>query len=856
MQFSLIFFEIFSSLHFLENFISALRFCDIIVESCNRNPSISGIEKKKEKKNTTKYDEIENEKMKYEENTIFNALLNAFSELFLKSHVRTSLLSTGEQQSMASFTLSRIILSELRKSTGNGVLLQMTASYMCGGNSCRSRENDTSTIVCNDAHKNSKSSNLDGNMSHPVYDIIASIISRAKSKNRDLAVSSTLLLSSVIRSSDLHTAAALCNKREGDGFPFNSAVNSVQNTPNITVSVDNTPIIIDRDNPLGIYRKIGSHVVTDVRDFHRNLLIESINQENDFNDTENGSKENITENSNKNVKENKDNNAIEKSNDDSDITKWEKVEFENLESRLTRICEEIFSSDKKFSIPVNSDKDKEINDVNKIEKKDSRNIIESAEYDSVFAFKYTDVSACNITARLSSRLSSWLHFENINSSSELNDNTLDPVQNDSTDDNEQKVRINTKVTATRENKNINDKMDFETDVITNHVHSVLFDFILYRLAVFPDLRYEEQVALSGIIRDTLCVLCSTLVDRSLNYDCGAYERKTEKDKKLKMISVDTINQTNNKEKNEFNSSRQIYHSDNILIFILNIIEITSSLRKDMKAHLKSVALHGLKINILHDMLSTSSSSTTLPQSEIKRSVTNDKKVEKNTNLNLQNDSSKKRENGASQITPLKEKVEVKLSIGVNDDIVILNDINCKLVSDETKQNKRILETTVILNELLRETQGMVFATNKLKFSLLTALNYSKSVIVFDETMKMDVNNNEKSEFESDDETEMDQDQNRELKDIVDDRNSDDDFDMVKDESLNGKKSQTENINKNKNLDTQVDFSEKDTKISNEITRTPTSVAGKINGIDRNEKCETDFLNDYEILEKELLNINC
>ena len=846
---SLIFFEIFSSVHFLENFISALRFCDIIVESCNRNPSICGIEKKNN--TAANYYEVENEKIKFEENSIFTALLNAFSELFLKSHVRISLLSTGEQQSMASFTLSRILLSELRKSTGNGVLLQMTASYMCGGNSFRSSESDASIIVCTDAHNDSKSSNLDDNMSRPVYDIIASIISRAKSKNRDLAVSSTLLLSSVIRSSDLHTAAALCNKREGDGFPFNSAVNSVQNTPNITVSVDNTPTIIDRENPLGIYRKIGSHMVTDVRDFHRNLLIESTNQENDFNDAENG-KENITESSNKNVKENNYNNTIEINNDNSDITKWEKVEFENLESRLTRICEEIFSSDKKFSIPVNSEKDKEMNNVNKIEKKDSRNIKESAEYDSVFSFKYTDVSACNITARLSSRLSSWLHFENINSSSKSNDNALDFVKNNSTDDNEQKVRINTKITATRENKNMNDKKDFETD-ITNHAHSVLFDFILYRLAVFPDLRYEEQVALSGIIRDTLCVLCSTLVDRSLNYD-NAYERKTNTDEKLK-LSINTINQTNNKERNEFSTSCQIYHHDDILIFILNVIEITSSLRKDMKTHLKSVALHGLKIKLLHDMLSTSSSSTTLPKSEIKQNVANDKKIAKNTNLNLQNDGSKRRENGASQITPQKDKE--KLSIGVNDDIVILNDENCKLVSDETKQNKRILETTVILNELLRETQGMVFATNKLKFSLLTALNYSKSVIVFDENMKMDVNNNEKSEFESDDETEMDLDQNRELKDIVNDRNSDDDdFDMVTDESLNGKKPQTVNINKNKNLDTQVDFTEKDTKFSNEITRTVTSIAGKMNGIDRNEKCETDFLNDYEILEKELLNINC
>ena len=837
----------------LENFISALRFCDIIVESCNRNPLTSGLEKKKEKKYTTCYD-TKNEKIKFEENMIFNALLNAFSEWFLKSHVRTSLLSSGEQQSMASFTLSRILLSELRKSTGNGVLLQMTASYMCGGNSYRSRENDASTTVCTDAHNGSNS--IDKDISLPVYDIIASIISRAKSKNRDLAVASTLLLSSVIRSSDLNTAATLCIKREGDGFPSNSAVNSVQNTPKITVSVDNTPIIIDRENPLGIYRKIGSHVVTDVRDFYRNLLIESINQENDFNDTENG-KENKTENSNNNVKEINDNNNNEKSNDNNDITKWEKVEFENLESRLTRICEEIFSSDKKFSMTL------EISNVNnsKIEKKDNRDINESAEYDSVFAFKYTDVSACSITARLSSRLSSWLHFENVNNNSKSHDdNALDPGQNVNIESIEQKIRISTKITDSKDDKNINENGS-ESDIITNHSHSVLFDFILYRLAVFPDLRYEEQVALSGIIRDTLCVLCSTLVDRSLNYNC-AYDKKTEAVEKLKM-NVKTINLTNNNEKNEFKTSNQIYHNDDILIFILNIIEITSSLRKDMKTHLKSVALHGLKIKLLHDMLSTSSSSTSLPQSDIKQSVPNDKKFDKNINSNFQNNGSKRRDNVASQITLQKENDKKKLIDGQNDDIVILNDENCKLVSDETKQNKRILETTVILNELLRETQGMVFATNKLKFSLLTALNYSKSVIVLDENMKMDANNNEKSEFESDDETEMDQ--NSELKDIVNDKNrnsdrkeisSDDDFDMVKDESLNGKKPQTVKIEINESVDILLDFHGKDSKIPNEITQTLTPIAGKVNGVDRNEKCESDFLNDYEILEKELLNINC
>ena len=191
------------------------------------------------------------------------------------------------------------------------------------------------------------------------------------------------------------------------------------------------------------------------------------------------------------------------------------------------------------------------------------------------------------------------------------------------------------------------------------------------------------------------------------------------------------------------------------------------------------------------------------------------------------------------------------TVTLNEDIVILNDENRKLVSEETKQNKRILETTVILNELLRETQGMVFATNKLKFSLLTALNYSKSVIVFDENMRMDKNVFENTEFGFDDDMEMDEirvfketvkDENSEVKE----NNSDDDFDMIKDESLNGKKSD-ENT---KNQDNFSNFTAKN-------TRNPTKISSNSNdrhGFDISKKCETDFLVDYEMLEEELLNI--
>ena len=845
------------------------------MESCHRDSSASGTDKKNGSVCfDTDHENIRTKKTKFE-NPILNALLHAFSEIFLKGHLRTSLLSFGEHQSMASFTLSRILLSELRKSTGNGVLQQMTASYICG-NSYKLN----GTAVCDDANNNGVDNDDDNNLSRPVYDIFASIISRAKSKNRDLAVSSTLLLSSVIRSSDLRTAAFLCDKREGDWFPSNSAVHSVQNTPNIAISVDNTPLMIHRESPMGLFRKIGSHVITDVRDFHRNLLIESINQENDLNDTENG-EENEVENSNKDEKF---------SNDNSDITKWEKVEFENLESRLTRICEEIFFSDKRFNLSLNmdpllrknSEEKREINNKEELEKDSSKRNREKemTEYDMLFSSKYTDVSACSITARLSSRLSSWLYVEKIDCISKSDDNLSGTVGSIETC--EKKSEISTKIRASNEakiknqNEIINgnesecgyvletdNKKGQETNVTQIHTRSILFDFILYRLAVFSDLRYEEQVALSSIIRETLCVLCSTLVDRSLNHDSNhEMEKKTETVERLK-TDINTVNQMNDGARskvtcNDFNVPSQPHHEDDILIFILNIIEITSSLRKDMKAHLKSVALHTLKIRVLHDILSTSSSCATLPLCEIKQIVANDKVNDKNSVSCVQDSGNKRREDITLLSQIIAPRDIEKSIIGpcnnliLNDDTVVLNDENCKLVSDETKQNKRILETTVILNELLRETQGMVFATNKLKFSLLTALNYSKSVIVFEENMKMDVNSNEQTEFESDDESEMDQ--NCMLKETVKggnskrkENNGDDDFDMIKDESLHGKKSNVVSAYHRRFPDT-PDFNEKCSKISNEISYLLSSIP------DRNEKCETEFLYDYEMLEKELLNI--
>ena len=137
----------------------------------------------------------------------------------------------------------------------------------------------------------------------------------------------------------------------------------------------------------------------------------------------------------------------------------------------------------------------------------------------------------------------------------------------------------------------------------------------------------------------------------------------------------------------------------------------------MKNHLKTVIDSEKKLRITRDILSS-------PISSIIKTTPDPVSARKSTDMHV----NRTDKHAYSMPNPdTAEKHRNESTLNKNQNTQSSSELNYKSVYNESLQNKRILETTVILTELLREIQGAVFATKKLKFSLFSAHDYSKSV---------------------------------------------------------------------------------------------------------------------------------
>ena len=121
------------------------------------------------------------------------------------------------------------------------------------------------------------------------------------------------------------------------------------------------------------------------------------------------------QNENENENENIEKSEIFKSNSDTlnSIKNWEKVQFENLESHLSRVCQEIYFCDRAFNLGLTLDnfENTEIGRNNINFSIDNDNDHSTGEYDRDFNVKYTEVAAHNVMCRLSSCLSALLYLD-------------------------------------------------------------------------------------------------------------------------------------------------------------------------------------------------------------------------------------------------------------------------------------------------------------------------------------------------------------------------------------------------------------------------------------------------------------
>ena len=265
--------------------MTALRFYDAVTTACDSNLQMRKIvnfpNKNRDKNNNE--DSKNNENNTNNDKNLLSSLIKLYTDIFLEGHVRTSILSSGEQHSSAAFKVTKILLTELQKNSKNGILLETTTRFLCNRQYVRSDRTQIELKLGNELienyHqfngneknekneinslrtpvKNNSQFNKDDNYNNNNHDnnnnnndnnntasqddkinLISTIIKRGKSKNKNLSVSSSLLLSTILRVSDIEVAIHVLLK-QNECIRRGSGNDSVDNSLKMPISIENSP---------------------------------------------------------------------------------------------------------------------------------------------------------------------------------------------------------------------------------------------------------------------------------------------------------------------------------------------------------------------------------------------------------------------------------------------------------------------------------------------------------------------------------------------------------------------------------------------------------------------------------------
>ena len=815
------------------------------------------------------------------DNNLLSSLIKLYINTFLNGILRSTILSFGESNSLAAFKAVRILLLELHKYSKNGILLKVTTQFLCEDSDiqcdeeiCKkekhfekyrkellvtpnkenfkngisqNNDNDNSNNDNNqdsnnnsnsnnsgdnnnDNDNNSNNSNNNNNNNNNNNDLIMTIITKGKSKNKNLSVAASLLLSTILKVSNIEDAIHILRRNKGNIRRI-SVNNPVESSPCITtISIENSPIVNNRKKLLST-SSFSSPSSPTSSSSSSSFLTANLSR--------------IDDQSNLIQYRNKNENEIE-------IEKLQIIESELLENQLLQFCKETFKYD------LNSNKNITKNDLDSNSKNNNDdNLIldKNKNNKKPYLLRYIDIAAIDIISRLSGRLSLLLYLsseteekiveenyitydydinsamidsrndknsnddnnDNANDDSNKNDNNDNSYNsnddiynnndNNSTNDdsndhnkkNDNNSNSNDNSTDYNDNANYNIGNNNKNNTNTSHdnefniitTQSILFDFIIQKLSIFLTLKYEEQIALTGVVRQCLCLLCSLLVSSSTeecssekkiiknnndtnddnNNDGNNYNDNNDNDNRhdynhkndsnncndnnnnhnddidKSFIQIDEIDLNRNRKEDEKKNDNKIENNriirerkritkkrnenDKILLVILNILKIIFTLQREMKNYLKNISDLEEKVRIVRYILSS-------PFFDEKNNfvggIANDKinKNDKNSNnnndknSNSNNDKNSNNNNNNSNNIDNNNNNNNNNNINNNNNNVLIN-MNYNLIKKESRQNLRILETSIVINELLRETQGVIFAMNKLKFSLKSTYEFSNFI---------------------------------------------------------------------------------------------------------------------------------
>jgi hypothetical protein len=396
----------------------------------------------------------------------------------------------------------------------------------------------------------------------------------------------------------------------------------------------------------------------------------------------------------------------------------------NVKNRLYNLCEEVLLQNKEFYVSSYSNEmtDNDNNDNNdNNNNNDNRNNINYNDIDgnhsqrcihrNSFLNKYIDNAAAYMIKRLNGHLFYLIRnfrtfsagTTDVRTSRTFSSGTTDvhyrPNLNNDSDrsgDNNKDGKKGAKDNNFN-NSNDNDSCDKNSDFcyhntddnkfpydksnLDNDNYSEIVSFILSELNGFVDLRYEEQISVTSLMFEIVCILCSLILYDDIDSSDCCDENQNENEAKYC-----------NRKKSRIKNSDDRGMSENYEILI-KILEKLILIQKKIKNEIIMIHDYETKLNFVYDILSYASLFDLY------------KRKDKIPNSN-------------SNISPIRDSIKDK-NIEKNK--------HYDFISRESNTNKHALESYIIINECMKEFIGFIYGMKELNSLLKTTFNYSNII---------------------------------------------------------------------------------------------------------------------------------
>lgn len=327
------------------------------------------------------------------------------------------------------------------------------------------------------------------------------------------------------------------------------------------------------------------------------------------------------------------------------------------------------------------------------------------------------------------------NYNNDDDNDDINDNKLNYGNNNTTkDDNDNSyfdVNDNDHIKCKMDHDDCNCNNDNNSSNTYKNQNSELIDFLIIKLNDFLDLKFVEQISVTSLMFEVVCVFCSLIVHNRIDGNCYSNDIYEKRD----LDYINDIYTNNNGIKLEGNKAddnihdhRYIKENNHIQRInndinqkyetLLKIFEKLIFIQKKIEFFVINIPDYKGKLNLVYEILLCPNIS------EFFDSYDSTNNLENLINMNSTSNNSK-------NISPLRKNAYYK---NLEKNEIALDDRHYDFISIESDVNKHHLESYILMSECIKEFIGFIYGIDELNLSLKMTLDYS-------ETIRIDTNIN-------------------------------------------------------------------------------------------------------------------